>query len=254
MTGRAPAALAAAGLAAALALALGPAERAGAAAPAPAGTVTFVAGEATRAAGGEGALLAVGSPVYPGDVVETRSRTRLELRLGDGSVLRLGPLSRLVVEAARFGGGPAGADRAVSARLRIGSLWARVAKALGGGSTFEVQTGNAVAGVRGTTFRVEASGDRSVVVKVYAGAVAVASAGEPPPGGEAPAPPGRRRVPGPREVTRAEWERIVTGMMLVRVSPDGAPGEPEPFALAAAGEDAFEAWNRARDAEQGIAE
>jgi hypothetical protein len=55
-------------------------------------------------------------------------------------------------------------------------------------------------------------------------------------------------VAGPEEVTREQWERIVTSMMAVRVGADGTAGEPEPFALAQSGRDEWEEWNRARDA------
>jgi hypothetical protein len=151
----------------------------------------------------------------------------------------------------------------VAARLLVGDMWAKVAKAVGGESRFEVQTANAVAGVRGTTFRVDAREDRSVVVKVYAGTVAVAGGGpipRPAHGGEAepapaPAPekgkkPGRVRVAGPKEVTREQWERIVGAMMQVKVAADGTPAQPEPFQLADAARDEFEAWNRERDGGQ----
>lgn len=217
---------------------------AGPGAPAPAGAVTFVSGEATRRAGGAAEPLAVGSPVRVGDVLETQRRTRLEVRLGDGSALRLGPSSRAVVEQAAFGSGAEA--RAVRARLAVGKVWANVAKAVGGAARFEVQTENAVAGVRGTTFRVDAATDRSVVVRVYSGTVAVA-------GGRVPrpehVPPGeRRQVAGPREVSREEWEKIVTSMMEVRVSAAGVPAEPAPFQLAKAGADEWEEWNRSRDA------
>jgi len=228
-----------------------------AAAPPAAGTVTFLAGTATRAAGGKVETLAVGTAVYQGDVLETQRRTRLEVKLQDESVLRLGPASRLALDAAVFGRTPE--DRRVSARLRVGDVWASVAKAVGGEGRFEVKTENAVAGVRGTTFRVDARQDRSCVVKVYAGTVAVAAGELPRPDhrddakGTAPAAgpdqkPARKQVEGPAEVSREQWEKIVTSMMQVRVSADGSPGEPEPFALAGAGKDEWEAWNRERDA------
>ena len=234
-----------------------------AAAPPPAGAVTYLAGDATRAAPGPGArkvVLQVGSPIYQGDVIETARRSRLELKLSDASVLRLGPLSRVDLDAAAFGQGPD--DRKVSAKLRVGNVWASVTKALGGEARFEVKTENAVAGVRGTTFRVDASKDQSVVVKVYSGTVAVAAGPIPRPAHAGPgaagpdAPPAegpgasarrpRRQIQGPREVTREQWEKIVTGMMLVRVAADGTPAEPEQFALAEA--DEWETWNRERDA------
>jgi hypothetical protein len=219
--------------------------------------VSFLAGDATRTAAGKPERLAVGSQVLVGDVLETQRRTRLEVKLGDGSVLRLGPASRATVEAAVFG--KTVDERKVSARLLVGKVWANVAKAVGGEQRFEVQTENAVAGVRGTTFRVDAATDRSVVVKVYSGTVAVASGavlrhehrgegGEPPV--EAGAKPERRPIAGPREVTREQWERIVTSMMEVRVSSEGVPGDPQTFALAGK-QDEWEDWNRKRDAALG---
>ncbi len=218
-----------------------------AAAPAAAGSVTFLAGEATRVHGDKKEPLALGAAVYQGDVIETARRTRLELKLSDASVLRLGPVSRVELDAAAFGA--SADDRKVSAKLRVGNVWANVTKALGGEARFEVRTENAVAGVRGTTFRVDAQKDKSVVVRVYSGTVAVAAGAIPRPEHQGTAPAGkkeRRQVAGPTEVTREQWERIVTNMMQVKVAADGTPSEPEKFALAEA--DEWETWNRERDA------
>ncbi len=162
-------------------------------------------------------------------------------------MLRLGPVSRVELDAAAFGA--SADDRKVSAKLRVGNVWANVTKALGGEARFEVRTENAVAGVRGTTFRVDAQKDKSVVVRVYSGTVAVAAGAIPRPEHQGTAPAGkkeRRQVAGPTEVTREQWERIVTNMMQVKVAADGTPSEPEKFALAEA--DEWETWNRERDA------
>ena len=92
-------------------------------------------------------------------------------------------------------------------------------------------------------------------VRVYSGTVAVAAGPIPRPehaGGARDGKPGkpeRRQVAGPQEVTREQWERIVTNMMQVKVAADGTPSEPEEFALAKA--DEWETWNRARDAAAG---
>jgi hypothetical protein len=246
-----PAPLLAATLLAAAAVAVAGARAASAAGePAP-GQVTFVSGEATRTAGGRSEKLAVGAPVFAGDLIETQGRTRLELTLRDQSVVRFGPRSRVVLGAAVFGRSVE--DRKVAARLVAGEVWAKVARAVGGDSRFEVQTANAVAGVRGTTFRVNARTDRSVVVKVYGGTVAVAGAGpipRPAHQGVAPEPGGKKKrvqVAGPKEVSREQWERLVGAMMQVKVAADGTPAEPEAFALASADADSFEAWNLERD-------
>jgi hypothetical protein len=209
-----------------------------------AGTVTFVAGEANRMTSRRAYRLATGDAIFQGDVVETARRTRIELTLADGSVLRLGPLSRVELDAAAFGKGPD--DRKVSAKLRVGNVWANVTRAVGGEARFEVRTENAVAGVRGTTFRVDANYDRSVVVKVYAGAVAVAAGKLPRPAHAGGEKPERKQVAGPQEVTRQAWERLVSAMMQVRVAADGTPTEPEKFAVSKG--DEWESWNRDRDA------
>jgi hypothetical protein len=212
--------------------------------PPSAGSITFLDGDASRVASGRPTRLKAGSIIYQGDVIETARRTRVELTLVDLSVLRLGPLSKVELAAAAFGKGAD--DRKVSAKLRVGNVWASVTKALGGEARFEVKTENAVAGVRGTTFRVDASTDKSVVVKVYSGTVAVAAGPLPRPEHAAPAGGARQQVAGPKEVSREQWERIVTSMMQVKVAADGSPAEPEAFALAQA--DEWETWNRERDA------
>ena len=254
------------------ALAVAAATATAATAPAPAGTVTFLAGQAQRVAGGKAAPLAVGASVFAGDVIETQKRTRLEIKLTDQSVLRLGPSAKVDLSAASFGRSVE--DRQVSAKLQVGNVWAKVAKTVGGESRFEVKTENAVAGVRGTTFRVDAAQDRSVVVKVYNGTVAVAGSRVPRPmhgagdeaveparadeptqvaaaGGEAkPADPKkkvRKQIAGPKQVTKEQWEKIVTAMMVVKVSADGTATEPASFALADPAQDEWEAWNRERD-------
>jgi hypothetical protein len=237
-------AVSAAALVAVVALAA-PAAAPEAPAAASAGSITFLDGDASRIANGITVKLKSGAPIYQGDFIETARRTRVELTLIDQSVLRLGPLSKVELAAAAFGQGPD--DRKVSAKLRVGNVWASVTKALGGEARFEVKTENAVAGVRGTTFRVDASKDKSVVVKVYSGSVAVAAGPLPRPEHAGTPPAGaRQQVAGPKEVTREQWERIVTSMMQVKVAADGSPAEPELFALAKT--DEWETWNRERDA------
>jgi hypothetical protein len=204
--------------------------------------VSTLEGRAQKSrAGSPGSELKVGSALAPGDVVETRADSRLEIRFGDGSLLRLGPEARLLLAEAHFAGR---AQRRVSARLFFGKLWAKVTSVLQGEQKFQVETENAVAGVRGTTFRVEANADKSVLVRVYDGQVAVGK------GGPAAAPPAgeRREVPGPQEVTREQWERLVGRQMQILVSADGTPGEPEPFSPDAEQDDPFVRWNQQRDA------
>ena len=104
----------------------------------------------------------------------------------------------------------------------------------------------AIAGVRGTTFRVDAKHDASALVRVYAGAVAVAGTRTPrmahQTGGE------RKEVAGPSEVTKQQYEKLLASMMQVKVTSNGELGEPEKFSEADDAKDAWVAFNQQRDA------
>lgn len=203
------------------------------------GQVSALEGRAQRSrAGGARSELRVGVAVAQGDILETGEEARLEIRFSDASLLRLGPQAKLQLAEAHFAAG----RRRLSARLFFGKLWAKVTAAIQGEQKFQVETENAVAGVRGTTFRVDANPDRSVRVRVYEGEVAVGRSASPAPPGE------RREVPGPQEVTREQWEKLVGRQMQIVVSADGTPGEPEPFSPEAEQDDAFVRWNLQRDA------
>src|SRR5262249_48206535 len=172
--------------------------------------VSALEGRAQRLRGTSGrAELRVGASLSQGDTVETQDASRIEIRFSEGSVLRLGPKSKLKLAEAHFAGGPS--KRKLNARLFFGRLGAEVTSGIQGDQKFQVETENAVAGVRGTTFGVDANADKSVLVRVYDGTVAVGK------GAPAPAGPGgeRHEVPGPQEVTREEWEKLVGRQMQI---------------------------------------
>jgi hypothetical protein len=119
--------------------------------------VTFVQGDASSS----GEPLAVGSEVSDGAMIATKGRTRVEIRMPDKSVVRIGPQSKIDLTCAVFG--KSAEDRKVSAKLVVGDLWAKIAHAVGGDAKFEVETQNAVNGVRGTIFTVTYRGGTTVV-------------------------------------------------------------------------------------------
>jgi hypothetical protein len=201
--------------------------------------VSALEGRATRARGGAPSALSVGAAVGQGDTIATEPESRLELKFVDASIIRIGAKARLQLTEAHFGGGPS--MRKLTAKLFFGDLWAKVTSAIQGDQKFAVETENAVAGVRGTTFRVDARGDKSVLVSVYDGAVAVAK-----PGASQDSGGGRHEIAGPREISRDKWEKIVGAQMQILIAPDGSPGEPTQLATDA--EDAFAKWNEERDA------
>jgi ferric-dicitrate binding protein FerR (iron transport regulator) len=207
-------------------------------------TVSFLDGSATNSSGGNGQPqpLALGGTVYENDLVETTPGSKMELKLQDGSVIRVGPASKMLLKSAYFGAN--GSEKKFTVKLFFGRVWSKVEGLVGGNSKFEVETDNAVAGVRGTTFRVDAKTDRSVLVRVYAGSVAVASPqviqrqhgrGE------------RHQVQGPTQVSRGEWEKIVGKQMQIAIGADGVPGEPQKFAAKDDAGDDWAAWNKALD-------
>jgi hypothetical protein len=182
------------------------------------GKVTALEGGAVRTpkAGGEQAL-SVGAAIELEDTVRTSAGGFLKLVLTDGTALALGPDSELVLEVAEFAGQERGA---FSARLVLGRFWASVKKAVAGSTTrFEVKSGRAVAGVRGTIFRLEATplvaGSRppkirETLVRVLEGRVAVDAQvrrgkEKAPPPSTTPGP--RKEVAGPEEVSADEWEK-----------------------------------------------
>ena len=131
---------------------------------APAGeamTVTFLEG-AARAGD---APLAVGSVLHAGDTVTTEPGGRLEIAIPAGVLIRLGESSRLALSSAVPG-------KELSARLLLGNLWTRVHR-LRAGEAFRIETDNAVAGVRGTEFRLEVAEGAPDLLRVYEGAVQV---------------------------------------------------------------------------------
>jgi hypothetical protein len=175
-------------------------------------TVSLLTGQAN--AGGRG--LVQGGQVFEGETVETGPDARLELKTKDGSAVRVGPSSKLLLKSAYFG---AGGEKSFSAKLMFGRVWTKVTGLVGGGSKFEVETDSAVAGVRGTTFRVDANTDKSVLMRVYAGSVAMASAAlVQKQAATTSGTPRRTQIKAPTRVSEQEWEKLVGKMMQIAVN------------------------------------
>jgi hypothetical protein len=141
----------------------------------------------------------------------------------------------------------------VKVDLGIGKLWANVRKLMTMDSSVEVRTTNAVAGVRGTVYRVNVDEDKSAMIKVYDGSVYVANlpkdaaAQASEPAGTPYEVAGPQEVPQPyREVTMEEWTAIVQAMQQISISAQGTPSEPEPFDPKAEADD-WVRWNQERD-------
>ncbi len=205
------------------------------------GEVSVLEGEASRTPeGGKAEALKQGSAIELGDTLRVKAGGNMKLTLSDKSVLMLGPSSELVISKAKFNGQE---RETIGAYLNVGKLWAKVSKALSGSDAkFEVETDRAVAGVRGTIFRVDATkmldaakpkqpAKSYTVVRVADGKVAVkapkvsaTAAKKPPPElvsqvGLAQAAPKaeRRQVAGPQQITKEAWEARFTELQRNRL-------------------------------------
>ena len=227
-------------------------------APAAAGPkATFVKGDVSAGPVGDTKLKRVkrGTKIAAGSVVKTGDGARAELTFPDGSIVRIGPDSEIKLEAAAFDGKTKTVK--VEAEVVGGQAWAKVATLVGDDAQFKVKTQNAVAGVRGTVFRVNVDKDEATVVKVYNGSVAV---------GGAPAFLGsnddaackanpikcnRKEIAPPMQVVDVKsFEHILGTMMQVRIGKDGVKAAtPEPFTEEqdAAAEPEWVRWNTERD-------
>lgn len=177
------------------------------------GKVEVLEGTATRTPeGGQPVALGVGATVHLQDTVDAKGP--LKIALNDGSVIMLDGGSQLVFDEAAFG--DQAARERFSARLSFGRFWAKVKKAVAGSDAkFEVKTDRAVAGVRGTIFRIDATkfaGSTRVPKKaktqvwVTTGKVAVAST-KALKEKKAKAQGPRVQVAGPQEISKEAWEK-----------------------------------------------
>lgn len=218
---------------------------------------TFIKGDVQ--AGPPAALkkLKRGSTIEAGSIVKTADGARAELTFPDGSVVRIGPSSELRLDSASFDG----KTRTVKVEAEVvgGQAWAKVATLVGDDAQFKVKTQNAVAGVRGTIFRVNVESDEATVVKVYNGSVAVGGApaylGSTTEDAACKANPikcGRKEIAPPmQEVDVKQFEHLLGTMMQIRVGKTGVKAAaPEAFTAEqdAAAEPEWVRWNSARDA------
>lgn len=185
------------------------------------------------------------------DEVRVGERSRVEIRFPDGTLMRLSEKSRLSMSELKYDTKTQGKN--VKVKLGLGKLWANVKKLATPDSSVEVKISNAVAGVRGTVYRVNVEEDNSAMVKVYDGSVYVASSssavsGGPPVQVAAPVPvPGPHEVPPPvHQVTMEEWHVIVKAMQQITISAQGVASQPRDFD-AKADVDDWVKWNQERD-------
>jgi ferric-dicitrate binding protein FerR (iron transport regulator) len=198
----------------------------------------------------KGTVLHQGDRVRKGQEIKVGDRSRIELRFPDGTVMRFAERSKVKMDDLHYD--TKTQEKNVRVDFGGGKLWARVKKLFTPDSKVEVKTVNAVAGVRGTVYRVNVDEDNSATVKVYDGTVYVA--GRQQGSAEAAAPTGAPvEVQGPHEVpppyhqvTMEEWTVIVKSFQQVTISPQGVASKPEDFNPQQDMDD-WVKWNQERD-------
>ena len=193
--------------------------------------------------------LSAGNVLSESDRVQTDKNSKVELKLPDGSYVRYDESTTFELVSAAVDAEKK--QRNISVNMIIGKTWAKVARLLGGGR-FTVTTRTAVAGVRGTVYRVNVNPDNSIVVKVYLGEVVVNSL----PKTQTTAQPGNittsvpvagpHPVTGPHPVSLEEWTYIVKSLEQINIRPDGTVEKPFRFDIKKDLDD-WVLWNQQRD-------
>jgi hypothetical protein len=217
-----------------------------------AAVVTRLDGNATVFAQGakKGTPLKKNSKVTKNQEVKVGEKSRLELKYPDGTIMRFAERSVIKMDDITYDSKTR--NKNVRVDLGGGKLWANVKKLVTADSRVEVKTVNAVAGVRGTVYRVNVDEDNSAMVKVYDGSVNVTgvSKEQPKTPGQVTAPvpvPGPHEVPPPyHEVSMEEWTVIVQAMQQISISPQGVASKPQDFTPEQDMDD-WVKWNQERD-------
>jgi len=199
-----------------------------------------------------GVLLKKNDRLQKNQEIRVAEKSRVELKFPDGTVMRFAERSTVKMDDILYDNKTE--SKKVKVGLTSGKLWASVKKLVTNDSKVEVRTTNAVAGVRGTVYRVNVEDDNSAVVKVYDGSVDVGgipkdqqpkAAAQ---GFSAPVPvSGPTQVAAPyHEVSMEEWHVIVKSFQQVTISPKGVASQPQDFTPQQDMDD-WVKWNQERD-------
>ena len=190
------------------------------------GSVTFLLGgpndiqiQHAGQTGWEAAKLKM--PILDGDYLKSAAESRCEVKLIDGTVVRIGENTSFQFTQVNI----KEKQRQVKAEVQSGQVWVNLPKEKSSKNSFQIKAPTAVCAVRGTIYRVDA--DSTTKCVVYDGVVAVGPVnmwGKPVPRTTKSLQPypvqGPSQVPGPYQVSLEQWQQIVKGYQIV-VRQDG---------------------------------
>jgi uncharacterized protein YjdB len=197
------------------------------------GTVNLFTGDAAV-----GSLVKINDSIAKNDRVEVQGNSRVELRLPDGSYVRLTENARLTVRRLQFE--KLTGSLYLQALLDNGKVWAKIKKRETSDSWVEVITPAGLVAAKEVVCAVNAEEDASTAISVYEGAVSAVSAAS-------DAAPAAGRTGAPAEVPPVS----VQALQQVAVSAQGGVSQPLAFDPKAAIDDWIR-WNLQRDAREGL--
>jgi hypothetical protein len=158
--------------------------------------------------------------IRPGDRFRTESRSRIALRLPDGSHLRFDELTtaELTTLAVDEGIG----KRTITVHLFTGNAWIHVPKAFKENRGIVLETPTAVGEAGMGTYRITIPEDKSVLLKVYRGSIYLHSP-------EAAHPSDSQTDTQKTFRPKKRWSHYIKPMYQIRVRPDGTSTQPFRF-------------------------
>jgi hypothetical protein len=190
-------------------------------------TMAQGSGEIRRAEGGREPL-AANRFLTTGDSILTGADGLAEIIVDNQSVLRLAPGTEVRLTAIQEPRKQTASDRrTLLTRFSLlhGKTWTKVQKWAGSMIAFQVQMPNAIAGVHGTVFENAIAADSSSSVSVYQGEVGVQGGADPIVHRSlAPNP-----IAGPKEISAAQWMKILKDGQRLDISKSGAAGQTAQF-------------------------
>jgi hypothetical protein len=102
--------------------------------------------------------------VFEGDKISTQNQASAVLRLFDGSTLTISPGTEFVLSKLEK---PSAQDKVIQFKLIVGELLAAVEKLTTSKSSFEIEAGGVVCGVRGTKFSMRSKGGNKPQIELH---------------------------------------------------------------------------------------
>lgn len=130
--------------------------------------LTSVSGKVTVKRGSKTVTLHKDAKVHEGETLTTAKDAKATVRLFDGSELQVRSETKVVLDKVQKNGA---SDKVLKFKLLLGKLMASVQKLASSKSSFEIEAGGVVCGVRGTQYEVDFDGHDHVDLFVHEGNV-----------------------------------------------------------------------------------